>query len=143
MRHMRFFRVITAFYCFLGFFAAFNCTAGAESKTFYFPEVRVEVDIHKDGSFTVNEYRTYDFQGSFSWASLWIPLRLNRQGYMYSASLEDFRVMDEQGKELRTETSSSRSKFEAKWYYNARNEKRTFHIQYRIRDGSPTPSPFL
>jgi len=41
--------------------------AEAASKNFYFPEVRIEVNIHQDGDFTVDEYRIYDFQGSFSW----------------------------------------------------------------------------
>lgn len=135
MKTERFFKTVTTFLCFLVLSAAFISPARADSKTFYFPEVQIEIDVHKDGSFTVDEYRTYDFQGSFSWASLWIPLQLNRQGYHYNASLEDFRILDEEGNELRIETSSNRSKFEAKWFFHARNEKRTFHIHYIIRGG--------
>ena len=53
---------------------------GAETKNFYFPEVRIEIAVAKDGSFTVDEWRTYEFEGRFSWASLWIPLRAGTEG---------------------------------------------------------------
>ena len=74
----------------------------AETKDFYFPEVRIDINIEKDGSFVLDEYRTYDFQGRFSWASLWIPLRVIRQGYDYSVGIEDFSIMDAQGGLLQT-----------------------------------------
>jgi hypothetical protein len=107
----------------------------ASAKDFYFPKVRIEVAIFTDGSFVIDEYRTYAFEGSFSWASLNIPLRVNRQGVTYALELEEFKVLDEHGNPLRTEITSDRRRFEAKWYYSARNEQRTFHIHYRIRQG--------
>lgn len=66
MKLERFYKTVTTFLCFLVLSAAFISPTRADSKTFYFPEVRIEIDVHKDGSFTVDEYRTYDFQGSFS-----------------------------------------------------------------------------
>ncbi len=107
----------------------------AETKNFYFPEVRIEVNVEKDGSFVVDEYRTYDFQGRFSWASLWIPLRVNRQGYDYGIGIEDFSITDDQGGALQTETSVKDGNYTAKWYFSARNEKKTFHIHYRVNGG--------
>jgi uncharacterized membrane protein len=108
---------------------------GAETKNFYFPEVRIDINIERDGSFIVDEFRTYDFEGSFTWGTLWIPLSVNRQGYRYDVSVEDLRIFDEKGEPLRTETSSAGRTFQAKWYYQARNEKRTFHIHYHVRNG--------
>ena len=35
----------------------------AETKNFYFPEVRIEIAVARDGSFTVDESRTYEFRG--------------------------------------------------------------------------------
>ncbi|UCE22189.1 MAG: DUF2207 domain-containing protein [Candidatus Aminicenantes bacterium] len=107
----------------------------AQSKNFYFPNVRIEVNIGRDGSFTVDEYRTYDFQGSFSWALLTINLHVIRNGYSYTLSIEDFKILDESGRPLRMETSRRRGVFEAKWYYAASNEQRTFHFHYRLRGG--------
>ena len=117
------------------FLASIDTPVWAESKNFYFPEVRIEVNINRDGSFVVDEYRTYEFRGSFSWATLWIPLQVNREGRSYDATIEDFHISDEQDNPLRIETSTSEEKFQAKWFYSARNTRRTFHLHYRIRGG--------
>ena len=50
-------------------------------------------------------------------------------------TIEDFGITDESGAPLRTETATERGRFTAKWYYSARNERRTFHIHYRVRGG--------
>ncbi|HEX2695018.1 MAG TPA: DUF2207 domain-containing protein, partial [Acidobacteriota bacterium] len=107
----------------------------AETKNFYFPEVRIDIAVAKDGSFTVDEFRTYEFEGRFSWASLWIPLRADRMTSVHDASVVDFSITDESGAPLRTETSTGGSRFTAKWYYSARSERRTFHIHYLVRGG--------
>lgn len=105
-------------------FIIFSNPALAEAKNYYFPEVRVEIHIEQDGSFLVDEYRTYDFEGRFSWAIYSLVLRSSRPGYDYNLDIEDFQVLDEEGRTLRSEILSSNEKFEAKWYYLARNERR-------------------
>ncbi|MHB8094765.1 MAG: DUF2207 family protein [Candidatus Aminicenantales bacterium] len=115
--------------------AVFPGDCRAETKNFYFPEVRIDVGIARDGSFTVDEFRTYEFEGRFSWASLWIPLHIRRGDVAADVRIEDFAVLDEGGDPLRTETGLKNGRFEAKWFYSAGNEKRTFHIRYRIREG--------
>lgn len=107
----------------------------SETKNYYFPEVRIEIQVQKDGSFTVDEFRTYEFEGSFSWASLWIPLQVERQGYKYDVRISDFQVLDEREKPLLADVSTSDGKFQAKWSYQARNERRTFHIHYAVQGG--------
>ena len=107
----------------------------AETKNFYFPQVRVDIQISPDGSFAVDEYRTYEFRGRFSWASLWIPLRVNRRGYGYDVAVEEFSIKDEISSPLRKESGERGDRFEAKWYFSARNTRRTFHIHYRVRGG--------
>jgi len=37
----------------------------AADKTYYFPEVRIEIAVERDGAFVVDEYRTFEFQGEF------------------------------------------------------------------------------
>ncbi len=107
----------------------------SEKKDFYFPQVRIEINIERDGSFVVDERRTYDFQGSFSWATLWIPLKVRRQAYEYELRVEDFRVYDEKENLLTFEQAADEERFSAKWFYRAKDEKRTFHIHYRIKGG--------
>jgi len=123
-----------AFFLVAGFYLL-AAGARAETKNYYFPQVRIKIQIASDGTFAVDEFRTYDFRGRFSWASLWIPLRADRQGYRFDVSVEDFSVADENGQLLRTEAGATGDRFEAKWFYDARSEKRTFHIHYRVRGG--------
>ena len=116
-------------------FAGLAGPLAAETKNYYFPEVRIRIDVREDGSFAVDEFRTYEFRGRFSWTKLWIPLRVDREGYLYDASIEEFKVFDEQGTPLRLETGIEKGAFQAKWYYSARNERRTFHIRYIVKGG--------
>ncbi|MCX8160826.1 MAG: DUF2207 domain-containing protein [Candidatus Saccharicenans sp.] len=106
----------------------------AQNKNFYFPELRADLYVQKDGSFIVDEFLTFEFQGQFSWASLWIPLRA-RQNSGLEVGLQDFRVRDEQGRDLPLETSTEGGRFQAKWRFVARNERRTFNIHYRVING--------
>jgi uncharacterized membrane protein len=107
----------------------------AAPKDYYFPEVRIAVGIESDGSFLVDEFRTFDFQGSFSAAWYTLPLSIDRKGYRYSISLEDFEIRDENGQTLRIEDSTSGGRYKAEWNFRAADERRTFHIHYRVRKG--------
>jgi len=109
-------------------------SAGAENKNYFFPDLRADISINKDGSFLVDEYLTFEFQGQFSWASLWIPLRARRNSDLL-VEIEDFRVRDEQGQELPVQTAIERQRFQAKWVFSARNQRRTFHISYIVKKG--------
>jgi len=60
------------------FFLSSPFLAEAQSKNFYYPNVRIEINIARDGSFTVDEYRTYDFQGSFSGTATMSPSKTSR-----------------------------------------------------------------
>ena len=79
--------------------------------------------------------RTYAFQGSFSWAQLWIPLQVTRDGRKYDITVENFRILDEDGTPLRTEINRSSRRMEVKWHYSAADEERTFHIGYTVKNG--------
>jgi len=108
---------------------------GAAAKDYYFPEVRIEIAVERDGSFVVDEYRTFAFQGEFSFAWIAIPLRAGPGGYRNEVSISEFEVRDERGQALRTETGTGSGRFSAKWSFAARDERRTFHIRYRVRGG--------
>jgi uncharacterized membrane protein len=107
--------------------------AAAQNKNYYFPEVKIEIRIAVDGSFTVEEERTFEYRGRFSWASMWLPTRYDRGPLSYRVAIEDFDVLDAGGGSLRTEVSTPGDRFEAKWFYSAANERRTFRIRYRVR----------
>ena len=121
--------------CVVLFAAALALAAGAATKNYYFPEVRIGAAIEKDGSFLVDEYRTYEFQGRFSWADLRVPLEAGYVGPGREISISEFTVSDENGRALKVESSAQNGVFAAKWYYSAANERKTFHIHYRMRGG--------
>jgi uncharacterized membrane protein len=102
------------------------------AKNYFFPEVRIDIRIDRDGSFQVREKRTFELEGSFSWAEMIIPLRVERDGTSYDARIDDFRVTDESGAFPRLEAGREGNRFRAKWFYSARDERRTFTIEYRI-----------
>ena len=109
--------------------------SAAAPKDYYFPEVRVDISIASDGTFLVDEYRTFEFEGSFSYAYIVIPLRVERSGRLREVSVSELAVTDEQGQALRTEIAEEGGRLTAKWYYSARDERRTFHIRYRVAGG--------
>lgn len=106
----------------------------AETKNYYFPELKADFYVQKDGSFIVNEFLTFEFQGQFSWASLWIPLRARKNSSL-EVKIQEFRVRDERGSDLPLETKVEAGKFQARWNFSARNERRTFNLSYRVVNG--------
>ena len=114
-------------------FSAFIALAGsAYAKNYSIDKVDISVTINPDRSFKVSESRVYNFDGTFSWADLWIPTRITRQGYTYNISISDFGVRDEAGATLRSSISQSGGKFYAKWFYSARDESKTFTWSYHV-----------
>lgn len=115
--------------------AAVGGGLGAAPKDYYFPEVKISVNIERDGSFIIDEFRTFDFEGSFLAAWYTLPLALERKSYRYNIDLEEFEVRDENGQKLPFEPSTSGSIYKAEWHFRASDERRTFHIHYRVRKG--------
>ncbi len=127
-------RIYLRLLSFLVLALSFQVILAAEKKDYYFPELRADLYVQKDGSFHVSEFLTFEFQGQFSWASLWIPLRA-RENSSLEVKILDFRVRDERGLELPLETSVEGGRFQARWRFSARNERRTFNISYRVVNG--------
>ncbi len=115
--------------------AASGAGLEAATKDYYFPEVRISVRVESDGSFVVDEYRTFDFEGSFSAAWYTLPLSVERKGYRYDTAIEQFEVRDQNGQKLPLEDSTSNGVYKAEWNFRAADEQRTFQIRYRIRGG--------
>ncbi|HDT12950.1 MAG TPA: DUF2207 domain-containing protein, partial [Candidatus Aminicenantes bacterium] len=107
----------------------------ARAKDYYFPEVRIEITVDRDGSFLVDERRTFEFQGRFSYAYIAIPLRLERQGVRRDVDISGLSVTDERGRAMRTEVVERSGVLTAKWFYTAQDEKRTFRIRYHVSGG--------
>jgi uncharacterized membrane protein len=104
-------------------------------KNYLIESVMIDAQLNSDGSMNIKEKRTYKFEGHFHWATYFLPTEK-------TGGVVDFSVGEEGRPYLRTggekegtyqygETSESIS---AKWFFDAKDEKRTFIISYRILD---------
>src|SRR3989344_4521574 len=97
----------------------------AYAKDYSITKANIEVFLNKDGSADITEERTYSFIDTFSWADQYIPLQ-NRKLIFNSITSENT--------PLTYEKSLTSDKFYIKWFYNATNEKKTFHLTYTIQN---------
>ena len=119
----------------LAFFAIYlmlSCPYLA-AKRYDLDDFRIRAEIQPDGRVTVSEAITYDFDGRFSYAFRTIPLKPGE-------SISEIRLLDARHSLV---ASSSRepgtyqvrrsgSGVEIRWNFRARNEQRTFHIDYTL-----------
>ncbi len=109
-----------------------------QAKSFHFPKVLIEAELHPDGSMSVVEERTFNFDGRFRGAFQHIYLKHN-------ASIRDVQV-SEQGEPyeqmpIGTQDIPGIFYVEEKpgliyidWSFEALNEERTFTVSYIVDD---------
>lgn len=111
------------------------------AKDYTIPKLQIEAQINEDGSIRITEYRTYVFDGSFSWANYKVP----KSGF---SAIEDIQISEngenftnlnseEPGTFLVEESSDA---FNVKWFFEANDEERIFSISYTIQ-GALTTGP--
>ncbi len=88
-----------------------------------------------DGNLLIAERRTYRFQGEFHWADYRLSLR-------NLGEVREF-VLEEGGKKYRKDSSGAPGtyqlrltpeEFYVRWFYRAKDEPRTFELQYLVTD---------
>lgn len=98
--------------------------AESQDKSYFFPEVRIDATVTQDGTIRLVERRTFEFDGSFSFAFFTIDAPPERVvGFTVSEDGEPLQVVEE----------SDPSIFRATWFYSAQDERRTFTISYSVR----------
>ncbi|MGM0588667.1 MAG: DUF2207 domain-containing protein [Bacteroidota bacterium] len=109
-------------------------TATAHGKNAQLIEVKIDATVLSNGDVRMMESRTYQFDGSFSYAYRdLLKARVD--------SITDIRVSDTSGPYQFTESQQPGSyriqqdtdKTKVTWYYQAQNEQRTFTISYRLK----------
>jgi len=105
------------------------------AKSYSIPQDEFEIWIKTDKSIDVVEYLTYSFTGDFSWAEMWIPTVISRQGYDYATYIKNFTVESTDQSPVRLESAGDRgNSFYAQWKYTAQDEKKTFKINYTVEN---------
>ncbi|HVP37037.1 MAG TPA: DUF2207 domain-containing protein [Terriglobales bacterium] len=105
------------------------------AKYYRIQSVIIQARLHPDGSMDIQEKRTYNFRGAFHWATYFLPKEK-------IGEIVDFSIGEEGKPYLRSsagttgtyEYEESPEYIQSKWYFDARNEERTFIISYKIRD---------
>ena len=104
-----------------------------EAKKFDLDDLRIRAEVQLDGRLRVVEDITYDFDGRFRYAFRTIPLKPGE-------SISEIRVVEDShplvassSEEPGTyQVSRSSSGVKIRWNFRARNEKRTFRLDYTV-----------
>ncbi|MDH3308928.1 MAG: DUF2207 domain-containing protein, partial [Acidimicrobiia bacterium] len=113
--------------------------AAAQTKSFWFPEVDVAVDLADDGTVVVTENLTFSFDGSFSGAYRDIPLRGGESISGVVVSENGTKYQPGGSTELGSTDTAGTFGVEDRgsvtrivWHYRAANEVRTFTVRYEF-----------
>jgi uncharacterized membrane protein len=124
--------------CFISLFTLFNLIeifALPPSKSYSVNQIKIAAEILPDGSLSIEENRSYTFRGNFRWADYSLPLK--NLGRVTDFKLSENEIIYHQGSDEEPGTyqySQNEEKMYIKWFYRARNERRTFTLNYRIED---------
>ena len=109
-----------------------------DDRSFYFPRVQIEAEIHPDGSMSVAEERTFSFDGRYEGVFQHIYLK-------DKASIKDV-VISEKGKAYEKVTPDTpgrpgiyfveerADRIFVDWSFEALNEERTFVLSYTVEN---------
>ncbi len=120
---------------FLVFLTVFWTGAAAGARYYRIQSVVIQAQLNPDGSMDIQESRTYKFRGAFHWATYFLPK--DKIGEIVDFSVGEERrpyAPSHTGTEGTYEYEESPEQVQAKWYFDARNEERTFIISYKILD---------
>ena len=94
------------------------------TKDYHFPQVLIDATVHPDGTLELDERRTFDFRGDFTFATFTVdwPFEL----------IEGFEVTED-GQPVTVTPTSTGEGLSATWTFSALDERRTFRIRYRAR----------
>ncbi len=114
---------------FSGSFSAFA------AKYYTQDEIKIKAKINPDGSLNIEESRTYNFHGKFSWADYRLPLGKLGEVTEFSLSESGQLYLPSDSQQPGTYiVSQSKNLFFVKWYYKASSETKTFTLKYRVTD---------
>jgi uncharacterized membrane protein len=114
---------------------AISYTEPLSAKSYTIDKIAIHAQILSNGDMHIEESRTYHFKGKFSWADYRLPLKGIGEVRYFSLK-DDFHEYRKSGEENRGTyyTQMDQENFYCRWFYQARNETRTFTLQYQLTD---------
>ena len=103
------------------------------AKKFDLDDLRIRAEVQPDGRLKVFEAITFDFDGRFRYVFRTIPLKPGE-------SISEIRVVDDSHSLIESSSQKpgtyqvkrSSSRVEIRWNFQARNEERTFRLDYTV-----------
>jgi uncharacterized membrane protein len=109
------------------------CSGHAAAKSYSVPDIHMQVEARPDGEMLVEEQITYQFSGSFSFAYRDIPLKRGESVSDVVVSEAGRPFTDTTGKQPGTfSKTKSGNNVRVTWYFGAKNEARTFKLEYKL-----------
>jgi uncharacterized membrane protein len=105
------------------------------AKSYKITKIDIYAKIQTDGSMQIQETRTYQFKGSFSWADYQLPLQGIGQVQYFSLKddFQDYTQSSDQSPRSYYIQQDDQN-FYVRWFYEARNESKTFTLNYTVTD---------
>ncbi len=107
--------------------------ATLSAKSYEITNVQIDAQLTRKGNMKVQEHRTFNFNGQFSYSFRSFPKdRVNYTEIRVSENGVDF-VESSGGSPNTYELIDRGRRMEVRWYYDANDEERTFTISYNVR----------
>ena len=124
---------------FLIFMLTITFTTISFAKSYSMPKVIQKVTLLPNGNISVDEYRTYSFDGNFHWAEYKIPIKgFSRLAQIWVGEVSQDGIIkkykrgqDSKGGFVVYKDSKN---YTIKWFYDIRDESRTFIIHFIADD---------
>jgi uncharacterized membrane protein len=115
------------------FFLCFLRLAWAKDYSIEF--VRIDAQLNSDGSMDVKEERVYSFKGGFHWATYFLPIERTGGVTNFTLGEKDYPYVQSEGqKEGTYQFRVEENLMQAKWFFEAKDQSKTFIISYKVLD---------
>ncbi len=105
------------------------------AKSYSIDSIHINAELLANGSLKIEETRIYSFRGSFSWADYHLPLSKVGRVQNFTLTEGDRPYAAAAGKEPGTyQLQADDHELYLKWHYKARNQTRTFTLNYIVTD---------
>jgi len=100
----------------------------AFSKSYFYPEIKTEISFASNGNAHIRQERTYQFDGSYSWAFVNLKKRGARDIIVNRISEKTYNGWQT----IEPEIINNPTSLYVRWNYSANNESKTFLLDYTI-----------
>ena len=128
-------RIIKLLFSLVFFFLLFPVSAFA--KSFYFPNVSIDIQVNRDSSINVVEKRTSSFDGSFSKIYWDVPLRSDQEikdvGFSEDSNIYQMIPFPDESRPFQKFVANRNGNTEhIEAYHSSNNETKTFTLSYSL-----------